>query len=166
MQSVGWNSGVKSDVITGAYLCCECGLCGALFQCPAGLSPNRINARFKKIFATSKISNPHQKNVSKVREDRDGRLVPVERLMQRLCLTQYNNLAILNPEVKNVNIVKIPLNEHIGKASEPIVKRNDNVKAGEMIAVIPDGAIGSNVHSSINGKVMEVNSEYIKLSVQ
>ena len=164
MQSVGWNSQVHPDVITSAYLCCECGLCGALFQCPTGLSPNRINARFKKIFNSSKIPNTHNRSISKVREERNGRLVPMERLMQRLYIEKYNHPAPLHPEITNVNIVKIPLREHIGKGSEPIVKRNEYVKTGQIIAVIPENAVGSNIHSSINGKVTEINPEYIQIS--
>ncbi len=163
MRSVGWNAQVKPEIITGAHLCCECGLCGALFQCPTGLSPNRVNARFKKLFVTSKISNPHKLKVEKVREERMGRLVPVERLKQRLFLTHYDHYAPLHPEIKRVGSVKIPLKEHIGARSEPIVKINDYVKAGQMVAAIPDNAVGSNIHSSINGKVVDVNRDYVSV---
>lgn len=55
------------------------------------------------------------------------------------------------------------LNQHIGKPSIPVVKEGNMIKRGEVIAVKAVAAIGSSVHSSINGKVIHVTDEYVEI---
>lgn len=45
-----------------------------------------------------------------------------------------------------------PLSQHLGKPAIPVVKRNDLVKVGQLIAKA-DGFISANIHSSVSGKV-------------
>ena len=45
-----------------------------------------------------------------------------------------------------------PLSQHLGKPAVPVVKKNDTVKVGQLIAKA-DGFISSNIHSSVSGKV-------------
>ncbi|MBP3880448.1 MAG: electron transporter RnfC, partial [Lachnospiraceae bacterium] len=45
-----------------------------------------------------------------------------------------------------------PLSQHLGKPAVPVVKKNDIVKVGQLIAKA-DGFISSNIHSSVSGKV-------------
>ena len=45
-----------------------------------------------------------------------------------------------------------PVSQHVGKPAIPVVKRNDLVKVGQLIARA-DGFISSNIHSSVSGKV-------------
>ena len=52
--------------------------------------------------------------------------------------------------------VMIPLKMHIGAPPVPVVKEGDRVKAGQLIAKCPDGALGSAIHASISGKVVSV----------
>ena len=53
------------------------------------------------------------------------------------------------------------LQQHIGKASSPIVKAGDEVLRGQKIAVKPSGSLGANLFSSISGKVVSVDEEKI-----
>lgn len=53
------------------------------------------------------------------------------------------------------NKVIIPLRQHIGAQSEPIVKKGDIVKKGQLIAS-SKGYVSSNIHSSICGKVLDI----------
>lgn len=55
--------------------------------------------------------------------------------------------------------ITIFLNQHIGKASKPIVKIDENVKKGQLIAV-PQG-LGANIHSSVFGKVIDIDDSKI-----
>lgn len=50
----------------------------------------------------------------------------------------------------------IPLNQHLGKPSRPIVKKGSEVKAGEIIAE-QDGFISSPIHSPVSGKVSKIS---------
>lgn len=52
-------------------------------------------------------------------------------------------------------IVTIPLTQHIGAPSKCLVKKNDEVKIGELIGEAV-GNFSANIHSSVNGKVTSV----------
>ncbi|MAT59316.1 MAG: electron transport complex subunit RsxC [Ignavibacteriae bacterium] len=58
----------------------------------------------------------------------------------------------------NPKEVIIPIKQHIGKDSKPLVKKKDEVKAGQIIAE-PDGFISSPIHSSVNGVVVNLHKE-------
>ncbi len=53
-------------------------------------------------------------------------------------------------------MVTIPISQHIGAPAKPLVKRNDAVKAGQLIAQ-SGGFISANIHSSVSGKVMKID---------
>lgn len=54
-------------------------------------------------------------------------------------------------------VAVIPMRQHIGAASIPIVKKGDLVKKGQVIGEA-DGFVSSNVHASISGQVIDVGS--------
>ncbi len=54
-----------------------------------------------------------------------------------------------------------PLKQHVGALSNPIVEKNAVVKRGEMIAKKPDDALGSNIFTSISGKVKDITEDKI-----
>ncbi len=56
-------------------------------------------------------------------------------------------------------IVKIALKQHIGGPCKPIVEEGDLVKKGQLIAE-PEG-LGANIHSSVYGKVIEINENIV-----
>ncbi|HHE55085.1 MAG TPA: electron transport complex subunit RsxC [Caldithrix abyssi] len=49
----------------------------------------------------------------------------------------------------------IPVNQHIGRTANVVVKKNDVVKRGQLLAQA-SGFISSNVHAPVDGKVMKV----------
>jgi electron transport complex protein RnfC len=54
--------------------------------------------------------------------------------------------------------VVIPVSQHIGAPSKPIVKKGDEVKKGQLIAEAC-GPVSSNIHATISGKVTSVNDQ-------
>ncbi len=56
-----------------------------------------------------------------------------------------------------------PLHQHIGQPSEPIVHNGDTVLRGQCIATAPKKGLGSNIFSSITGKVTLVTSSEIQI---
>ncbi|MEN6326602.1 MAG: electron transport complex subunit RsxC [Syntrophomonas sp.] len=54
--------------------------------------------------------------------------------------------------------VILPVSQHIGAASVPIVKKGDTVKKGQLIAE-GKAPVSSNVHATISGKVVEVSDQ-------
>lgn len=58
----------------------------------------------------------------------------------------------------NPKQVILPLAQHIGKPSNPLVKKGDDVKSGQIIAEA-DGFISVPIHSSVSGKVKKISNE-------
>ena len=52
--------------------------------------------------------------------------------------------------------VSIPIAQHIGAPSTPVVKKKDQVKAGDVIAQ-SQGFVSSNIHSSVSGTVAKID---------
>lgn len=55
--------------------------------------------------------------------------------------------------------IVLPLKQHVGGPCKPIVRIGEEVKKGQLIAV-PEG-LGTNIHSSVYGKVIEINEDEI-----
>ena len=53
--------------------------------------------------------------------------------------------------------VIIPLSQHIGAPAIPTVKKGDRVKAGQLIGQAA-GFISANIHSSVSGTVVGIDS--------
>ncbi len=63
----------------------------------------------------------------------------------------------------------IPVSQHLGAPSTPVVKKGDTVKAGQLIAK-SSAFVSANIHSSVSGKVVKIDnvtdtSGYRKTSV-
>ena len=95
-------------------------------------------------------------------KDAELRQVSVERLVGRLGLKKYDVSAPLAGS-HGTKCVKIPLLQHIGAPSEPTVKERDKVRVGDLIARAKEGALGVNIHASIDGTVESVTEKFIKI---
>lgn len=143
-----------------SYLCCDCGVC-ELFSCPVDLSPRSLLNYIKEKLAQLKVKNPHTRKDLNVNEFREYRKVPVNRLISRLNIEEYDVKTELKQFDAKIDFVKLYLTQHIGAKSIPIVNVGDKVVAGQIIAKIPEDKIGSNIHSSIDGAVKEISNDYI-----
>lgn len=149
------------DKAETAALCCECSVC-ELYACPAGLSPRLINIHYKqKLYQNGKkyipIKTEFQELISK-----EYRKIPVKRLISRLGLKEFDVKAPLQSIEYSAKRVRILLKQHIGAPSIPIVHIGQRVDEGDLIADIPENAMGSKIHTSISGVVKEV-SNYIEI---
>jgi Na+-translocating ferredoxin:NAD+ oxidoreductase subunit C len=52
--------------------------------------------------------------------------------------------------------VIIPVSQHIGSPSNPVVSKGDTIKVGQLIAA-GKGFVSSNIHSSVSGKVNKID---------
>lgn len=159
MRSLGFTKTGASMWNQMAELCCSCGLC-TLYACPEDLYPKEACDKAKVEMRAEGIKFVQQKPV-KVHPIKDGRRVPLSQLIMKLKLQDYNVEAPFNSEEIKVNSVKIPLQQHIGKPAQAVAKKGELVKAGQLIGKVPEGELGANVHSSINGKVREIKAESI-----
>lgn len=53
--------------------------------------------------------------------------------------------------------VSVPIAQHIGAPSEPVVKKGDEVKVGQLIAK-STGFVSANIHSPVSGKVFKIDN--------
>ena len=164
MRAVG-NGEKDLDVYKESLICCECGIC-EMYACPMGLSPKTVNQYMKRILSDNGVR--YTKDPSKeleVNEMREYRKVQTDRLIARIDLSKYKNIHLddlIKYEVAKNEEFVISLKQHIGVKSEPLVTVGQAVSKGECIAKIPDNGLGANIHSSINGEVIEIG-ETIKI---
>lgn len=150
----------NSQIITTAFLCCECGLC-TYYACPLYLSPGIINSFLKREMGNKKIKNPHGRAELTPFPFRSERKIPTHRLIKRIGLERYDCSAPAIDVDFSPRKVRIPLKQHLGVPAEPVVKEGDKVVAGQLIGEIPGDKLSARVHASISGYVMSVGEDIV-----
>lgn len=145
---------------TSAFLCSECGLCG-YYSCTHEIMPFKVNNFLKRELSNAGIKNPHRRSALKVSGMLEQRMVPTERLLERLGLGKYNKKAAFVETNYIPQKVFIPLKQHIGVAARPVVHVGDLVEKGQMIAQVRGGELGAAVHASINGRVDDMDEAIV-----
>jgi Na+-translocating ferredoxin:NAD+ oxidoreductase RnfC subunit len=166
MRSINYGLTEPTAIITAAVLCCECRLCEA-YACPLELSPMAYYKEIKRQLAAQGWENVvHKRSDLTPHPMREYRRVPMERLVARLGLTEYEEKCIcpLDEREYQPKRVTILLKQHIGAPSQPVVRIGDRVECGDLIAQIPEGKLGANVHASISGRVEAVTGEHIVIA--
>ena len=141
-------------------MCCECGVC-EVFACPMGLQPRRINGLLKKELGKARIRCQIPEQEYTVDPEREARKVPSRRIAARDGVAKYYNYEITDLISAEQDTVRIPLQMHIGAPCVPCVAAGDHVTAGQLIAAPAEGALGANIHASIDGVVKSVDSTIV-----
>ena len=150
----------KDILIMGALYCCECNLC-SLISCPEDLDPKNVCVHDKAIARDHGLKwkgDPAEVRPHPLARERR---VPVKRLMQKLDLIRFNNAGPLVDIQFNPSRVVLPLRQHVGAPCIPVVKEGQQVRAGDLVAAPAQGALGANIHASINGKVTGINGAVV-----
>ena len=150
----------NEEILKTALTCSECGVCEQ-YACTMNLSPRAVNAILKQEFAKVGIKPPKPPEKQKIMTIREGRKIPVKRLIARLGLSQYDNSAPLSEQEYQVTKVEIKLKQHVGAPSIPIVKVGQQVQQGELIAEMPAKALGASLHASIGGIITEIGDSIV-----
>lgn len=160
MRAVAQSNGKLLGDPNAILACCSCGLC-TNFACNFGLNPANIMAELKAELAKQGLRPTPE---AEIRPDPAQALkkVPVSRLIARMGLTKYDVPAPMK-ESSPVTRVTIPMHQHIGRPSEPVVMEGMFVSQGDLIAMIPEKALGANIHASISGRVVRVTADSIEL---
>jgi Na+-translocating ferredoxin:NAD+ oxidoreductase RnfC subunit len=167
MRAVNYGLEQPADKVTAAILCCECRLCEA-YACPLELSPMAYYVAIKEQLRAQGWK-PEKKQAPGCLEShpmRDCRLVPTHRLIARLGLTDWEDQGCpLDETDYRPARVTIPLRHPrgIGAPAVPIVAIGHKVAAGDLIARIPEGKLGANVHASVDGQVSKVSEAAIEI---
>lgn len=150
----------KAAPATGAFLCCECGLCE--MACVMRLQPWKLNQELKKRLGAAGIKNPHHEEPQAVNRFRPYRQFPIPKLIRMAGLAAYEHLeAPLADYPAPVTRVVLPLKQHLGAPCVPAVSVGDSVGTGQLIAAPAEGTLGAPIHSSISGRVAEIGQNRI-----
>ena len=155
------NGELQMATVAHAALCTDCGLCQA-FACTMNLAPNHVNTYYKQLMAKSGY-RPDTKSfgMNEVGEFRSIRKVPTPRLMDRLGITEYSKHLPFVEGMLTSKMLTLPLKMHIGAPCEPIVAVGDHVQVGQLIAKIPEKALGTNLHAPMSGVVRSVDGSIV-----
>ena len=160
MRSLGF-AGEKDD-FWGKFAvnCCECNLC-SLYACPEDLDPKQACVRSKRNLKLKDIPYTPPDIVPQAHPMQAHRKVSIFKLTRKLGLTPYNVHADYDNTKFEPALVRLPLSQHIGTPAEPTVREGERVSVGQLIASVPEGKMGANIHASINGRVKSVNNEIV-----
>lgn len=161
MRTVDLELEGDSRLVRSAFLCSECGCCE--YACPMGLSPRKVNQVLKRKLSAKGISYETNGWLPQIHPARSERRIPVQRIMSRYGLTEYNKYAALDERKIEPEMVRIPMKQHIGAPAECQVEIGDKVSAGQVIGEIPDGQLGARVHASIDGSVLSIEDKVVEI---
>ncbi|MBM4174934.1 MAG: NADH dehydrogenase subunit [Ignavibacteria bacterium] len=161
MRSLGFTLSGAENWNQWAELCCACGLC-TLYACPEDLFPKEACDESKKSMRSTGMKFIQEKDVT-VHPMKEHRRVPQKQLRKRLKVDDYEVETPFEEIDFSPSTVKIKLQQHIGKKAEPTVKEGEVVNIGQLIAEVGENNLGANIHSSISGRVAQVNEKYINI---
>ncbi|MEG2206594.1 MAG: SLBB domain-containing protein [Clostridia bacterium] len=143
-----------------AALCMDCGVC-ELYACPMGINPRAVQRAMKAQLRARGERDAFE--LSQANPFAEGRQVPSERLAVRIGVSQYAfEVPAMAVEVEPEG-VRIPMCQHIGAPAAPCVAVGDELHLGQPIGRMATGALGADVHASINGRVAEVTPEAVRI---
>lgn len=158
MRKIGYSEEIDESFID-SLICCECGIC-ELYACPMGISPRLVNIYVKKKLRDKGIKFKDNGSGILDLSLREHRKVPVARMLSRINMDKYDVKRPLELKRIETDTVSISLRQHIGRTAAPIVNVGDKVYAGQLIASVNFEDVGANIHSSIDGTVMQID-DYI-----
>lgn len=142
-------------------LCCGCGVCSVI-ACQQGLLPSKLSMEIKANLGKHGLRRENNIAPEQVRDVRASRLVSSNKLIDRLGIRRY-----VKADVKKVDTVFKPdkvyiqLSQHVGKPATATVKVGDKVKRGALVAQTEYDALGTSMHTSIDGVVKEITDRFV-----
>ncbi len=161
MRSLGMAGEAMEGWARLGLLCSECGLC-TFYSCPEGLSPGFMCVRSKRALGSQRPPLPEGRG--RPHPMRDYRKVPVDRLVRRLGLTEWDRPAPMRDVDYQPRQVRLLLEQHVGAPAVPVVTEGQVVKAGQLVADIQEGKLGARIHASISGTVTRIDDKSIWIS--
>lgn len=150
-----------SEAFLQSTLCSGCGVC-TVMACQQMLDPQSIAMAAKGALARKGYRRKGGIAPSAPRPERRSRLVPEEKLIDRLGIRKYVKGKV---ERRYMDFypdeVYIALSQHVGKPADPIVKPGDVVKRGDVVARTSADALGTTMHASVDGTVKYIDKKYI-----
>ena len=147
-----------------AYLCCGCRLCE--YACVMGLQPWKLNNMLKGEMGKKGVRNSLHEQPQQAAPFRQFKRYPVHKLIQQLGLSAYDVPAPMEEVALHCQTVTLPLSQGVGAPAQPVVREGDRVERGALIAAIPEGKLGANLHASLSGTVAAVTEKEINFAIK
>ncbi|MCE5344622.1 MAG: SLBB domain-containing protein [Eubacteriales bacterium] len=162
MRAISTGNALLLGNAAGVLACSSCGLC-TNFACEMGLTPSVVMTMLKQELSKAGV-RPIPETDIQPEPFIVLKAVPVKRMIARMGLAAFDLPAPYSPKTVSPRQVRLLLTQHVGKASEPVVRVGDRVVKGQLVARIPEKALGAALHASISGTVVEVNNQAIVLA--
>ena len=164
LRAVGSEMTAHPDDLLTASLCSGCGVC-TLMACCQGIAPSVTMFEVKKNLGKNRLGYKGTEPAV-LDPEREYRLVPDSRFKSRIGVTEFDRKAEFNPGFTvNQSRFSLPLLQHVGKPSVPVVQPGDAVHAGQMIARAAPG-ISAALHTPVSGRVLAVNDHRIEIEAE
>ncbi len=155
--------GLSEDILSTIGYCSECGTCEH-YACPFDLSPRRIIAELKQTL-TERGMKFGKGDLGEESPWRDGREVPLPRLLARTGLDGFYKTAMFREMDWKPEYVRFPLKQWIGVPCTPVVSIGDRVSRGDVIGEVEPDKLGVCLSSSVDGVVESVDENQIVIRV-
>lgn len=160
MQAVSMGNGKLLGDPNSILACCSCGLC-TNYACNFGLDPAGFMTDLKAELGKQGL-RPQAEENPVADPAQPQKKIPVARLVARMGLKAFDVPAPFG-RAQPVRRVVLPLRQHIGAPARPIVCEGAFVREGDLIAAIPESALGANIHASMAGQATQVDAERITI---
>lgn len=158
VRAVNYQQAATPQLLLTALTCSECNVCESV-ACPVGISPMRINRMLKRDLRA--LNHRYEGPLNPEDEMAKYRLIPVKRLITKLGLSDWYHDAPLDQTDHPTEKTTLLLRQNIGASAIPCVQKGERVVRGQCVAEIPEGALGAQVHASIDGIVSEITDQSI-----
>ena len=179
MRQIAYGPAEPEEVILGALLCSECGIC-EVFACPHKLSPRAVNKQIKErlkqeaqpeSLLSDKINGHISGHISdkisghisgqlQPRSNRDYRKVPFKRLADLFSVGPYAVPPKMELLETSPGQVELLFQEISAAGVLPRVKTGEEIAEGSLVAETKIST-GAGLHTSISGKVIFLSKERV-----
>jgi len=168
MRQIAYGLSEPEEVILGALLCSECGIC-EVFACPHKLSPRAVNKQIKERLKQEAepesllsgqaggLISAHTSEQLQPRSNRDYRKVPIKRLADLFSVGQYAKPPKMELLETSPGQVELLFGE---MSASGVLKTGEEIAAGSLVAEA-EGSTGAGLHASISGKVTFLDKERV-----
>ena len=164
LRATDYNMAEPSAHITSAFLCSGCGICEVVTDSMT-LSPKKIFGEYQRLLKIGGVKNPHQRSGFTVHSQFENRKISTPMLIKKLGMSLYSK-PLLSEGKKEISLVKIPTQKHVGARANVTVEIGQAVRRGDVIARSPDDQMGSIYHASIHGKISEITELFVEITGQ
>lgn len=162
MISIGFSPDEATAWQETALYCCECALC-TLYACPEDLDPFRMMVESKRALMAKGI-RPKKDGVEPI-PMYDYRRTPTKMLVRRLDLERFMAPQRYVEAALKPKVLSLPLKQHAGSPSLPVVKAGQRIAAEALLADVPEGDLGAKIFSPRAGRVTRVDAQAIRVEV-